>query len=70
MGLVRHDEDIVVGIDWFWVCLVEFLNEGENEAGIALQFLYQILAAGGDKLAGFGLAQQTAVFKSVTDLLV
>lgn len=60
----------MIGVDGFWVCLVEFLDKGKNEAGIAVQFLYQILAAGSDELAGFGFAQQTAVFKGVTDLLV
>lgn len=70
MGLVRHDEDIVVGIDRLRVGFVEFLNEGKNKTGIATQLLYQIFAAGGNKLAGFGLAQQAAIFEGVTDLLV
>ena len=35
-----------------------------------MEFLYKIIAAGGNKLACFRLAQKTAIFKSIADLFV
>ena len=52
------------------ICFVEFLNQGENKAGVATQLFHQICTAGGDELPGLGLAQNTAVFKGVADLPV
>ena len=60
----------MVGRNRLHLGLVEFLNEGKDETGVTLQFLHQIITAAGDKLAGFGFAQQAAVFKGAADLLV
>ena len=68
VGLVRHDDDVVVGIDRLCVRSVEFLNQRKDETGIAPQLLLQICPAGRDKLAGLCLAQQAAVLKGVADL--
>ena len=70
MSLVRHDDNIVVGINRRLIRLIEFLNQGKDEAGISSEFCRQIRAAGGDELGCFGCTQQSAVFEGVTDLLV
>ena len=68
--LVRHDDNIVVGIDRRGVGLIEFLDQRKDEAGIPFQFLHEIVPARGDKLRCFGFSEQPAVFKRVADLLV
>ena len=50
--------------------LIEFLDQGKDEAGVAPELVDQIVAAGRHELSGLGLPQQAAVLKGVTDLLV
>ena len=68
MRLIGHNQNVMVGVDWLHIRLVEFLNQREDKAGIAPQLLLQICPAGCDELAGLCLAQQPAVFKGITDL--
>ena len=71
VGLVRHEDDVVVGNNGLGVRAVEFVDQREDEAGVAAQLRLQIGAAGGDVLGGLRpLAQQPAVFKGVADLFV
>ena len=70
VGLVRHNEDIMVRVDWLQVRPVELLDQGEHKAGIAPQLVQQVRAVGGDKLPGLGGAQDAAVLKRIADLLV
>ena len=61
----------MVGIDGVYVRAVEFVDQGEDKAGVAAQLCLEIRAACGYVLGGLGaLAQQAAVFKGVADLLV
>ena len=68
--LVAHHDDIVVGIDRLCLRVVELLNEREDERRIAFQLRFQVLATTCNKLLGLHIAQQAAVLKSITDLLV
>ena len=68
MRLIGHNQNVMVGVDWLHIRLVEFLNQREDKAGIAPQLLLQICPAGRDELAGLCLAQQPAVFKGITNL--
>lgn len=70
VGLVRENENIVVGVNRLCVRLIELLDQGEDKARVAPQLANQIIPAGGHKLPGFGLAQQATVFKSFADLFV
>ena len=70
VGFIGHENDVVVRVYGRGIRIVEFLDQGEDEAGIPLQLPDQILAAGGDELGRLGLPQQTAVFEGVADLLV
>lgn len=68
--LIRQDEHIMIGIDRLCARLIEFLDERENIARIAMQLFQQILPAGRDELRRLGRAQQTAHFKSPADLRI
>lgn len=70
VSLVRENEDIMVGADGLHVGLIKLLNQGEDKTGVPPKFVDQIVAAGGHKLPSFRLAQQSAVFKGLADLLV
>ena len=70
MGLVGQNQDVVVGIDGLGLRLIEFLDQGEDEAGVAPEFVDQIVAAGRHELPGLCLPQQAAVLKGIADLLV
>ena len=70
MCLVAHHDNIVVGIDRLCLRVVELLNEREDERRIAFQFRLQVLAAAGNELLCLNIAQQAAVLKGITDLLV
>ena len=70
VSLVRENKDIMVGVDGLRVRLIELLNQRENKTGVSPELADQIIAADGHKLSGFRLAQQAAVFKGLTDLLV
>lgn len=61
----------MIGIDRLAVRAVEFVDQREDEAGVAAELGFQIRTAGGDILRRLcPLAQQAAVFKGVADLLV
>ena len=61
----------MVWIDGLTVRAVEFVDQGEDEAGVAAQLRLEVGAACGYVLGGLGaLAQQAAVFKGVADLLI
>ena len=69
--LVRHEDNTMVGNNRHGVRVVEFVDQREDEAGVAAQLRFQICAAGGDVLGRLcPLAEQTAVFKGVADLLI
>ena len=70
MGFVRHDDNIVVGIDWLHIRLVELLNQRKDEAWVAFQFIDQVVAVGRNKLACFCFSKNTTVFEGVADLCV
>ena len=70
MGFIRKNQNIVIWIDGLCLRLIKFLDQCEDEAGIPMEFLYKIIAAGSNKLACFRLAQKTAIFKSIADLFV
>lgn len=70
VSLIRHDDNVVVGINGWLVRLVELLDQGENEAGIPPELCHQIGAAGGDELGCLGGTQQAAILKGIADLLV
>ena len=70
MGFVRHDDNIVVGIDWLHIRLVELLDQRKDEARVAFQFIDQVVAAGRNKLACFCFSKNTTVFEGVADLCV
>ena len=68
--LVRHDDNVVVGIDRRFVRLIEFLYQRKYETRIAFQFTHQVITACCYKLGGFCFAQRSAIFKGIADLLV
>ena len=70
MGFVRHDDNIVVGIDWLHIRLVELLDQRKDEARVAFQFIDQVVAAGRNKLACFCFSKNATVFEDVADLCV
>jgi len=70
MGFVRHDDNIMVGIDWLHIRLVELLDQRKDEARVAFQFIDQVVAAGRNKLACFCFSKNTTVFEGVADLRV
>ena len=70
MGFVGHDDNVIVRRNRWQALLIEFLNQGEDEAGIAFQLMDEILTALGYVLGCFHVAQHSAVFKGIADLCV
>ena len=72
VGLVAHHDDVVVGVDGVGLGggVVELLNEREDERGVALELIDEVLGTLRHEFLGFGLAQQAAVLKGLADLLV
>ena len=60
----------MIRADRLRVRVVELLDQGEDEAGVAPQHLDQPLSAGGHELLSFRLAQQAAGLKGAADLFV
>ena len=70
MGFVGHDDNVIVRRNRRQALLIEFLNQREDEAGIAFQLMDEILTALGYVLGCFHVAQHSAVFKGIADLCV
>ena len=70
VGFVGHDDNVIVRRNWRQALLIEFLNQREDEAGIAFQLMDEILTALGYVLGCFHVAQHSAVFKGIADLCV
>ena len=70
MGLVAHDDDVMIRLDRRQVIAIEFLNQRENVAGVALQHIHQTCGTGGNKGIGCDTAEAAAVFKGIADLVV
>lgn len=70
VSFIAHDDDVVIRRDGVGVVIVEFLNQREDIAGIALQHLNEPRTAGRDKRAGFHAVKTSAALESSANLLV
>ena len=70
MGFVRHDKNVIIGIERPCIGLVEFLYQSEYEAGIVFKHGYQSFAACGYVLLGLSRTKQSTTFKRAADLFV
>ena len=70
VGFVGHDDNVIVRRNRRQALLIEFLNQREDEAGIAFQLMDEIFTALGYVLGRFHVSQHSAVFKGIADLRV
>ena len=60
----------MVRIDRICPGLIKLLNQREDKAGVPVEFLHQIVSAGGYELAGLSFSQEPAIFKGIANLFV
>ena len=57
VSFIRHDQNIVIRIDWRLVRLVELLDQREDKARVSLELFDQVCSTGGHELLALRLSQ-------------